>query len=156
MEHSALHRALGLERSPFTSEMLDDAIAQGIEEGDLLDWKQELPPEKALAASDFPKDVAAMANSGGGVIVYGVAEHQRAACGRVDMGQAVDEGYERTLRRVAVSNIHPPVFGLGVHPFGAEPERALIVSVPASVDGPHLMHHGVYFGAPVAESLGVV
>lgn len=40
-----------------------------------LDWKSELPSAKGLPQTDFPKDVAAMASSGG-VIVFGVRESQ--------------------------------------------------------------------------------
>ncbi|MFC5679104.1 helix-turn-helix domain-containing protein [Aeromicrobium endophyticum] len=47
-----------------------------------LDWKSDLPPAKGLSQTDFPKDVAAMANSAGGLIVYGVRESQKACCGR--------------------------------------------------------------------------
>ena len=71
-----------------------------------LDWKSELPPAKGLPQTDFPKDVAAMANSGGGVIVFGVRESQKAATERVDVGE-FDEAYERSLRSAAtVSYTH--------------------------------------------------
>lgn len=65
--------------------MIDEAVAQGIVETDDLDWKREVPPAKGIASTDFPKDVAAMANSGGGVIVYGIAEVQKAASSRKDI-----------------------------------------------------------------------
>jgi hypothetical protein len=44
-------------------------VAAGVAETDDLDWKSQLPPAKGLRQTDFPKDVAAMADSGGGVIV---------------------------------------------------------------------------------------
>jgi hypothetical protein len=59
---------------PLTDEILDAAIAAGVDEADDLDWKSELPPAKGLPQTDFPKDIVAMANSGGGMIVYGVEE----------------------------------------------------------------------------------
>lgn len=55
-----------------TDNMLDEAVIAGVSETDDLDWKSELPPMKGLPQTDFPKDVAAMANSGGGIIVFGV------------------------------------------------------------------------------------
>lgn len=148
MTFTALHQALGRQPGPIDVEMLDEAVGVGVEESDGLDWKRELIPEKDLAKSDFPKDVAAFANSGGGVIVYGVTEEQRKATGRVDVGE-VSESYERTLRRVAVSGIQPPVFGLDVARVGGEGAQALVVVVPASVDVPHLVYRGDYFGAPI-------
>ncbi|MFC0627474.1 AlbA family DNA-binding domain-containing protein [Kribbella deserti] len=131
-----------------TDEMVDAAVNQRLHETDDLDWKQAAPPRSGLADTDFPKDVAAMANGSGGVIVFGVTEDQKAAVGRVDVGE-IDESHERALRSVAVTAINPPIFGLGLHRVGADGRRALVVTVPASVDGPHLIYKNQYFGAPV-------
>ncbi len=120
-----------------------------------MDWKSELPPAKGLSQTDFPKDVAAMANSGGGVIVFGVRELQKAAMERVDVGEC-DEVYERSLRSAAITAISPPVFGLNVHRLGDEGSRAVVVEVPASVDGPHLIYRNDYFGAPVRNDSDTV
>jgi hypothetical protein len=128
--------------------MIDDAIDAGVAETDQLDWKDALPPQKALAQSDLVKDIAAMANSGGGVIVFGVTEEQSKATGRIDVGD-VTENYERTLRSVAVSGIHPPVFGLDVVRVGDDGNRALAVMIPASAEVPHLISREKYFGAPI-------
>lgn len=128
--------------------MLDEAIAVGLEEGDAIDWKRDLPEDRALAQSDVVKDIAAFANSGGGVLVFGITEDQHKATGRYDTGQ-LSEPYERTLRRVAMSGIQPPVFGLDVVAVGQDGERALVVVVPPSADVPHLIYRGDYFGTPV-------
>lgn len=148
MTFTALHHALGRQPGPIDSAMLDEAVAAGIDESDALDWKSDLPVEKALANSDVVKDIAAFANSGGGMLVFGVTEDQRRATGRFDVGE-VSESYERTLRRVVVSGIQPPVFGLDVVRVGTEGNRALVVVVPPSVDVPHLIYRGEMFGAPI-------
>lgn len=148
MNFTALHRAAGAAPGPLTEEILDAAVAAGSVETDDLDWKSEVPPAKGLPLGDFPKDVAAMANSGGGVIVYGVLEVEKAATGRVDVGD-LDEAHERSLRSVAITAITPPVFRLKVHRLGPEGSRAVVVEVPASVDGPHLVYKNELFGAPV-------
>lgn len=146
---TALHQALGTDPGPVTSQLLDDAVDQGVSEADGLDWKSEAPSERDLARSDLVKDIAAFANSGGGILVLGVAEEEGRANGRLDVGD-IDEGYERTLRRVAISGIHPPVFGLQVHRVDQDPKRrALAIVVPASSDAPHLIYRGEYFGAPI-------
>lgn len=88
-----------------------------------------------------------MANSGGGMIVYGVEENQKAATGRKDTGE-FSEIHERAYRSVAVTAISPPVFGLGIHRLGADC-RSVAVVVPASVDGPHLIYKNELFGAPI-------
>lgn len=155
MNFTALHRALGARPGPLTDQLLDDAVAAGVRETDDLDWKGSLPPSKGLSQTDFPKDVAAMANSGGGLIIYGVEEQQKAATGRVDVG-AVDESRERSLCAVAISAISPPVFGVKVHCLGPEGKRAVVVEVPASTDTPHLIYRNEYFGAPVRNDADTV
>ncbi|VBA48752.1 hypothetical protein LAUMK142_01546 [Mycobacterium pseudokansasii] len=151
---TALHRSLGLAPSALTDEILDAAITAGVVETDDLDWKSELPPAKGLPQTDFPKDIAAMANSGGGVIAYGVEEDQKAATGRKDTG-ILNEVHERALHSAAITAITPPVFGLEIHQLGTNP-RAVAVIVPASVDGPHLIYRGEYFGAPVRNNADTV
>lgn len=155
MTFTALHRALGRLPSPLTDDLLDAAVAAGVAEANDLDWKSELPPAKGLPQTDFPKDVAAMANSGGGVIVFGVRESQKAATARVDVGE-FDEAYERSMRSAAFTAISPPVFGLNVHRLGDEGNRAVVVEVLASVDGPHLIYKNDYFAAPMRNDSDTV
>ena len=155
VDFTSLHRLLGRGPSPLTDEMIDEAVAQGIAETDDLDWKASLPPTKRLNESDFPKDIAAMANSGGGVIVYGISEQEKKAAGRVDTG-TMTEVHERSLRSVAVTAIVPPVFGLDIVQLGEEGNRCLAVVVPASADGPHLIYRNEYFGAPIRNNADTV
>jgi hypothetical protein len=138
-----------------TNEMLDAAVAACVTEADDLDWKSQLPPAKGLSQTDFPKDVAAMANSGGGIIVFGVRESQKAATERIDSGE-LDEAHERALRSVAITAVSPPLFGLGIHRLGTDGDRAVVVEVPASADGPHLIYKNEYFGAPVRNDADTV
>lgn len=155
MTFTALHRVLGRAPGPLTNEMLDAAVAAGVMETDDLDWKSELPPTKGASSTDFPKDVAAMANSGGGMIVYGVLESQKAATGRVGVGE-LTEVHERALRSAAITAISPPVFGLDVQMLGGDKCAAVALIVPASVDGPHLIYRGEYFGAPIRNDADTV
>lgn len=155
MTFTALHRILGFGPGPLTDEILQAAVDAGVVESDDLDWKSELPPAKGLTQTDFPKDVAAMANSGGGIIVYGVLESQRAATGRSDVGE-FNEVYERSLRSASITAISPPVFGLDIARLGEAGQRAVVVKVPASVDGPHLIYRNEYFGAPIRNDSDTV
>ncbi|MEE1939721.1 ATP-binding protein [Streptomyces sp. TRM 70361] len=68
-----VQQELSLPPGPSTFEMIERA-ARGIDgEGSDLDWKRVLPtkPEAGLW-SEFAKDVTAMANARGGLLVYGV------------------------------------------------------------------------------------
>lgn len=155
IEFTALHRLLGRPPGPITNELLQAAVDAGIEETDILDWKQKPPAAGELKTSDFPKDIAAMANRGGGTIVYGVAESQKQATGRIDVGP-IDESYQSTFHKVAASGINPPLLNLGVHLVGEEPERAVIVVVPASVDSPHLIWRKDYFAMPIRNGADTI
>jgi hypothetical protein len=64
---------------PLTDELLDAAVGASVVEASDLDWKSALPPAKGLPQTGFPNDVATTANSGGGLIVFGIHESQKAA-----------------------------------------------------------------------------
>jgi len=149
MLHTHLHRALGENPGPLTDQMIDAAVASGIEEGDELDWKETLPSEREFRASDNVKDIAAFANASGGIIVFGVRETGKAADGRADAGE-LTESYERTIRKVCMAAITPPVFGVQAIAIPSTTgTRAVALVIPASSDGPHLVYRGETFGAPL-------
>ncbi len=147
MLFTALHRVLGRSPGPLTDDMVAQAVDQAVAETTDLDWKSELPPAGGLTNTDYPKDVAALANAGGGVLVYGVTESERAATGRKDTGD-LTEAHAAALTAAAVSAISPPVFGVEPHLLGTR-IRAVVVVVPASIDVPHLIYRNKYFGAPL-------
>lgn len=147
MLFTALHRVLGRPPGPLTDDMVDQAVAQGVAETTDLDWKGELPPPAGLPNTDFPKDVAAMANAGGGVIVFGVTESEKVATGRKDTGE-LTESNAASLTAAAVSAVSPPIFGVEPYLLGTT-TRAVVVVVPASIDVPHLIYRNKYFGAPL-------
>ncbi len=148
MLHTPLHLALGEPPGPMTDRMIDDAVTQGVEENDALDWKTKLPSEKDFRDSDIVKDIAAFANAGGGIIVFGVSDKNKAADERHDAGD-LTENYERTIRQVCMAAITPPLFGVQAIAIPtATTSRAVALIIPASPDGPHLVYKNDYFGAP--------
>ena len=127
--------------------MIDEAVAEQVGETDDLDFKRQLPPTAKVATeSDFCKDIAAMANSGGGTILYGVTEANKRATGRYDV--ELTEDHERTLRRAAISSIRPPVHGLRIERVEDTGRSAVAITVGASPEPPHMIYKGEYFGAP--------
>lgn len=151
MLNTPLHQLLGLPPGNLAEQMIDVAIAQHLEESDRLDWKKHLPVEKDFKNSGIVKDIAAFANAGGGMLVFGVDETQKAASARVDAGE-LTESYERTIQAVSYSAIQPPVLGVRSYRIDvAGSDRLAAIVVPPSVDGPHMIFDGnkQNFSAPL-------
>ncbi|MEM9774642.1 MAG: ATP-binding protein [Chloroflexota bacterium] len=119
-------------------------ICEGIEESLTLDYKSGQALNKDANSNrnkEIAKDISAMANSAGGVIIYGIAEEDangrfrpsklapvyRSACPR------------ETLEQIISSNIQPRISGIKINPIplssGAD-NVAYVVHVPQS----HTVH----------------
>lgn len=149
MAFTPLHRELGLEASDLTSDLLAAAVEQRVCEQDDLDWKQSLPVKDRH--DEFAKDVAAMANSGGGLLVFGVKEQKdgTSAAGLLVHIGKWDDAEQRRLRQVAYSSIQPPVHGLRFHDIDSDGVRTVVLEIPASADAPHLVWSNQRFIAPL-------
>ena len=142
-----IHRALGLEPGDLTLEIIQKAIEEGLKETSDLDWKKELyNPKKPTWFEEASKDIAAMANSGGGWIVFGVEEdgtNNGASSINPIQWSATDE---QRILKAAYSKIGPPVMGLEFFkiPRGENPDEGYIVlmHIPDSVDAPHFARKG--------------
>lgn len=120
MPITPLHLALGELDSPLDYDLVSRACQNRITERTGLDWKLALPLTAEDAAAkreqqaELAKDIAAMANSGGGMVVYGVAEApgNTSAAGSVQPVGLVTETTKQQIRQVAGNLIYPPVAGL--------------------------------------------
>lgn len=158
-----LHTALGSTDGTLTFQLVADAcIAQIAERAD-LDWKRTLPltatePDAKRAQQlELAKDLAAMANSGGGMVVYGVDEtrhsDQSVASSICDVGTITDSTLT-PIRQTASNLIYPPITDLELVPLASASlsDHVLVVLVPDSPDAPHLIHpakgQNDWFAAP--------
>ncbi|MGZ2362319.1 ATP-binding protein [Streptomyces sp. 372A] len=70
-----LHEHLGAAPGPLDFDMVRRAAADTLEESDDLDWKEHLPqPPRDGRWNELAKDVAAMANTRGGLLIFGVRD----------------------------------------------------------------------------------
>lgn len=144
-----LHRWLGRDPQPMTIELLDAAVEADLEEKADLDFKLDPPSAPALAQSDLAKDFAAMANSGGGMLVFGLRDSgSRAADAPGVKPDFIADTYVRDLRRVALNRVSPPILNLAVHTFTDGTRHGLAVVVPPTNEAPHLIFVGDSFRAP--------
>lgn len=133
-----IHRALGEAAGPLTYQLIERAVQYGVKETSDLDWKRETYPNGPKWPHEAVKDMAAMANSGGGWIVFGVADKDDRADSITGVGWKASE--EQRLRQVAVNHIFPDLLNLEFEEL-TSPDGALtvvVLHVPAH-SGP--LHH---------------
>lgn len=136
-----IHRALGLEPGNLTLELIEKAIEAGLEETADFDMKRVVPDLKAdKSKQEVAKDIAAMANSGGGWIIYGVGEGATGIAGSIHPCEW-EAKEEQQMLTIAYTKIDPPVVGLEFNKIscGENPDEKYLVlmHIPDSVDAPH-------------------
>lgn len=161
MGWTALHQALGETSGELTFALVEQAVKAGVQETASLDWKAVLPlstqrSDKHRQQYELAKDIAAMANSGGGLIVYGVGE--RTVEGRTTAGGLTEEFVvtsddQKRIQQVAFSSIQPPVRDLEMRELRSEDGNRVVLAmlIPESRDAPHLIidkRDGGFFQAP--------
>lgn len=158
MQRTPIHRSLGETAGELTSELLDRAVEGELSEGQDLEWKAVFYQGK-LSVSDFPKDIAGMANAGGGLIVFGVKESRGAGQAGVASGRSdveLTDSLQREMRAVAYSSLNPPLIGLEIEQIGDVEHRGIALRVPASDDAPHLIVKEDRFCVPVRNGSATV
>jgi hypothetical protein len=133
-----LHEHLGEPPGPLSFDMVAKAAADRLAESDDLDWKEQLPqPPREGRWNELAKDVAAMANTRGGLIIFGVRDTTCELTG-IDLREANTEQYAQWVR----NHVHPYLSGLTLttltSPDGTR--SVLVADVPASPMAPHLVY----------------
>ncbi|MEU6118259.1 ATP-binding protein [Streptomyces sp. NPDC047117] len=133
-----LHEYLGAPPGPLNFDMIARAAADRLAEFDDLDWKEQLPqPPRDGRWNELAKDVAAMANTRGGLIIYGVRDKTCDLVG-IDPDEANPDQYAQWVR----NHVHPYLADLTFTTFDS-PDGAtsvLVADVPASPMAPHLVY----------------
>lgn len=141
-----IHRALALEPGNISINLFKQAVEHSVEETSDLDWKRvAYDSRKPRWDEEAAKDIAAMANSGGGWIVFGVEEDgDKNAASRIAPISWSATDQQRILRAAYVK-IGPPVVGLEFHQIecGDEDSGSIVMMrVPDSADAPHFAKKG--------------
>jgi len=143
---SSIHSALGA-TGPLDFALVQQAIAERVAEDEHLDWKRELPSDGDEAA----KDAAALANSRGGLLVYGVAEDRSTGRAAAASYVGLAESGQRRIRSWFGTRINPVIAGVELVALGrreSDSEGFLVVSVPESPDMPHMIGKDNGLGFP--------
>jgi hypothetical protein len=132
---SRLHEYLGRPPGAVEFAMVRQCADDGLAEADDLDWKEFLPNGRdPQAAAEFAKDVAAMANTRGGLIIYGVSDRPVAFKG-IQSADANPDQYAKWVRNL----VQPYLAGLELYDLVSDDgsEALFVVDVPASELAPH-------------------
>lgn len=123
---------------PKTLEEIQQMIANGIEESIGLDYKAA----DALQNTDgkkkeIAKDVSAMANSAGGIIIYGIKEFSDDERRHLPEGITPihrDDFSKEQLEQIISNNISPKIEGLRIYPIAlSDPNEVVyVVEIPQS------------------------
>lgn len=133
-----LHEHLGEPPGPLDFDMIARAAADRLGESDDLDWKEQLPqPPREGRWNELAKDVAAMANTRGGLIIFGVRDTTCELVG-IDPDEANTDQYAQWVR----NHVHPYLPGLTFTTLTSpdDTRSVLVADVPASPMAPHLVY----------------
>jgi hypothetical protein len=137
---------------------LDALVADAVREDKHLDYKLEVPlspkvaePRRSDAKADLCTDVAAFANAGGGLLVYGVRERRdegrTTAIAEAMLGLTYNfDELRRSFQSSVDSGLDPKVQGLEFHEVpGFVDGSVFLVRVPRSWRGLHRVVHSGSF-----------
>ncbi|MEV0684729.1 ATP-binding protein [Nocardia sp. NPDC050378] len=122
---------------------LADAVARQIPEAEDLDFKQTLYEKTTEGKQELAKDVSALANAGGGVIILGIAEQNSVAAALTPVLLPPKE-IER-MQQICHYQIRPFLPGARVRQVAdpVDPSTGFyVISVPRSADAPHAVIRG--------------
>ena len=131
---------------------LQSLISDGVEEGTQLDYKSGIDKTKEKWKSEIAKDVSAMANSNGGVIIYGIKEYDEE-----DMRYLPEkivpldttEISRETLMQVITNNISPKIEGVEIQTIPVCQEKAnevvYVITIPQSSTAHQSLRAKQYF-----------
>lgn len=138
MVFTPIHQELALPPGELSIDLLQSAIKAGVVETTHLDWKRAFyNRENKKWHEEAAKDIAAMANSGGGWVVFGVAENGSNNSATELFPLKWDSSEEQRILNVAYTKVDPPVLGIETYPIEIDEGNIVFMRVPDSLDAPH-------------------
>jgi hypothetical protein len=132
-----------------TDEHIQSLFDSEVAEGLTLEYKQQLPTNQSEEKKEFLFDIAAMANSAGGDIVYGIVERRgedQNATGIAQslMGLKLTNVQDEIIRlsNLIKDGIAPRITGIQMIPVNCQDGDVLAIRIPKSWNRPHMVTIG--------------
>lgn len=135
-----LTAALGRHPDDLTEDDLQRAVENHIPESVDLDWKKDFYKGTDAGKKELAKDVSAMANTAGGMVVIGVDDGNQDHAHDLAPFDPVQGHGEEWIRSVLANWIQPVVPNVGVRPVKSVSKVGKIywvLTVPPSTQAPH-------------------
>jgi hypothetical protein len=142
-----IEQILGRPRGTLTIADLERLVANRVMESQRLEFKREPPARSDPGNREIAKDVAAMCNGGGGLIVYGIDEDQAGHAAGVHPFAC--SGYRERFQSVISASTHPPIRIAMQEVLDQEGAGLLLLEVRPSPRFPHAVSDGSKFSFPV-------
>lgn len=140
---------LPLNLTDVTPEHIADLISSEVAEGLTLEYKQELPNDSTDQKREFVYDIAAMANAGGGDIVYGITDRRSednkttGIAGKLAGLKLPNAQTEITrLTNLIRDSIAPRLVGVTMQHVVCPDGAVLVIRIPKSWNRPHMVTFG--------------
>ena len=136
-------------------------VEQGISESLTLEFKAELPEGGEAASVKVLREIAALANTAGGDLLFGVAEADSVASALPGLQKGKEGVTIQRLENLCRNGLDPQLTGVQFRPVDISADRyVLVVRVPRSWASPHRVTaggHAHFYGRNSKESypLGV-
>jgi predicted HTH transcriptional regulator len=139
---SLMHKAI----EEITREDLQQLVNLAVQESRVFEYKEQLPGASSDERREFLYDLTALANTGGGEMIFGISEER--VDGKTSGRPAALVGVEtpnpdaviRTLEDLIRSGVAPRLIGYSIQPVHLQDNTyAYVIRVPRSLNGPHMV-----------------
>jgi hypothetical protein len=139
-----LVRVLGVSADALDEAAINDLITNAVVEHQRLEYKSQLPGTTQDERREFARDVAAIANGGGGVLLIGIEDDANDAATRVT---PVALGGEITRLTQIANSLIEPYLRMDVHEVQiGGPDGVIVIEVPSSQRRPFAVSEGARLG----------
>jgi hypothetical protein len=124
---------------------LEQLVLNGEEENTSLEYKASASLHPGCR-DELSRDVSAMANAAGGIIVYGIVEGPDHKPSHIDDGVQDPIVTREWIENILLSNIRPPIQNITIKPIHLAAGTAYVLGIPqATTFAPHQARDGCYY-----------